>query len=486
MSEEKPVPENKREQPESVVIYERVLKGERWPKEYIGNQTSKGRSIEILGYVLKAKARVKSYEEAQKIFTKEFVKEYKLGRVIKPFYKPPELLPNEYDHILWLLWPDRIKGKHAMIIKVYGEVLSRTRRTFPRGYFTDASDGRYRAKVCIRHLCKKILHWSGDRIAMEFSHSNGIKTLAKYRLRIVLNYVYTSLSDMMYEVYPQFASKMNEYQALQDLRHLRKKERKLKMEISNAYATHPGKKAETDEKLNEDFAHAWEKDGVQYQAIADGNGSDEVLNPAAFVINEVQRFIDAYSEPNMEAEELKRMISGAIHCANRVLLAFKRANGEKYNASTFASFDMTALFGTDRLITAHVGDTRTYLFRSEKMHQLTKDQTEAQRLCDEGKIAKAQIFTHPDRDILTSALGFDNPDVEIREGVARPGDIFLLLTDGAHKVLTPEQIQDIVLSAGNCVDTCNGIIEGANLLGGPDNISVCVSYIPEESRTAEK
>ena len=66
------------------------------------------------------------------------------------------------------------------------------------------------------------------------------------------------------------------------------------------------------------------------------------------------------------------------------------------------------------------------------------------------------------------------------------GDIFLLLTDGAHKVLSPEQIQDIVLSAGNCVDTCNGIIDGANLLEGPDNISVCISYIPEESRTAEK
>ena len=137
MSEEKSVLENKREQPESVVIYERVLKGERWPKEYIGNQTSKGRSLEILGYVLKAKERVKSYEDAKKIFTKEFVKEYKLGRVIKPFYKPPELLPNEYDHILWLLWPDKIKGKHAMIIKVYGEVLSRVRRSFPRGYFTE-------------------------------------------------------------------------------------------------------------------------------------------------------------------------------------------------------------------------------------------------------------------------------------------------------------------------------------------------------------
>ena len=58
------------------------------------------------------------------------------------------------------------------------------------------------------------------------------------------------------------------------------------------------------------------------------------------------------------------------------------------------------------------------------------------------------------------------------------GDIILLLTDGAHKVMSPEQIKNIVVSAGNCYDTCNGIIDGANLLGGPDNISVCISYIP--------
>ena len=250
------------------------------------------------------------------------------------------------------------------------------------------------------------------------------------------------------------------------------------MEISNAFATHPGKRAETAERPNEDFAHAWSKDGVQYQAVADGNGRDEVLNPASFVVNEVQRFIDAYSEPGMKPDEIKRMISGAVHCANRVLLAFKRANGEQYNAGCFASLDMTALFGDDRLISVHVGDTRTYLFRSDRMHQLTKDQTEAQRLCDEGKISKAQIHTHPDRDILTSALGFDNPNIEIRDGIARNGDIFLLLSDGAHKVLSSEQIQNIVFSAGNCIDTCNGIVEGANMLGGPDNISVCVTYIP--------
>ena len=217
---------------------------------------------------------------------------------------------------------------------------------------------------------------------------------------------------------------------------------------------------------------------MYYQALADGNGRDDVLNPGAFVINEVHRFIETYSKPGMQVEEIKRMIAGAIHCANRVLLAFKRANKDVYSSS-FASFDLTAVFDDSKLISAHVGDTRSYLLRDGKMHPLTKDHTEAQRLCDEGKITKEQIFIHPDRDILTSALGYDNPRVDIREGKIKKGDIVLLLTDGAHKVLSPEQIHNIVVSAGNCYDTCNGIIEGANLLGGPDNISVCVTYIPD-------
>ena len=215
-------------QPESVIVYERVLKGEKWPAYYVGNETSKGRAIEILRYVIFEKNDIHDFDEAKAVFTSEFIEQNLLKRVIKPFHKPPELLPNEYDHILWLLFPERKKGKRALVIKVYSEVLSGKRKNFPRGYFTDAVDGRFRAEVCIKHLCKRILHFSGDRIAMEFSHSDGIKTLARYKLKIVLNHVYLSLSDMMYEVYPQLSSKMLEYQQLQDRRHIYKPRRKRK------------------------------------------------------------------------------------------------------------------------------------------------------------------------------------------------------------------------------------------------------------------
>ena len=249
------------------------------------------------------------------------------------------------------------------------------------------------------------------------------------------------------------------------------------MPIDNAFATHPGRVAEAAEKINEDFAHAWVKHGVSYQITADGNHRTDFLNPASFVVNEIQRFVETYAEPNMPAGEIKRMLAGAFHCANRVLLAFKKADGELYDHSTFATVDLTAITEKKEFVMAHVGDGRIYLIRSGKVQQLTKDHTEAQRLADEGKITKEQIFQHPDRDLLTSALGFENPRIDLRAGKVQNGDIVMLLTDGAQKVINLEQLHDIVYEAGNCFETCNGIIKVANALGGPDNISVCVSYL---------
>lgn len=210
-------------QPESVLIYQHVLKGEKWPSLYVGTPTTKTRATEILKYVFFERYGIKDYDAIKVIFTDDFIRKNKLRLVVKSFEKPMEFLPGEYDYILWEIFPERKKGKRSLTEKVYSEVLSGKRRGFPRGYFTEPVEGRYRADVCVKFLCKRILHFSGDRIAREFSHSNGIKTLARYKLKSVLNYTYSSLSEMMYQVYPQYCDKLEYYQHLQDRRFQRKK-----------------------------------------------------------------------------------------------------------------------------------------------------------------------------------------------------------------------------------------------------------------------
>lgn len=210
---------------ESIEIYERVLAGERWPEMYVGSPNLKDRGVEILKYLFFEKLKITEFEEAQRVFDVKFIRKYRLQRVIACIEKPVEFLPGEYDYILWELFPHRRKGKRALTIKVYSEVLAKRRNNFPRGFFTDAEWGRYRAEVCVKYLCKNILHFSGEKIAREFSHSNGIKTLARYRLKILLNLVYTSLFDMMYQVYPQYCDKLEYYQYLQDGRYHRVKKK---------------------------------------------------------------------------------------------------------------------------------------------------------------------------------------------------------------------------------------------------------------------
>lgn len=247
-----------------------------------------------------------------------------------------------------------------------------------------------------------------------------------------------------------------------------------------ACATNAGKKAEAAGRQNEDRAHFWVTHDVMYQVLSDGNGGTEELQPAGFVINEIQRLIEISSAPNMSVSEIKRMLLSAIHCANRVLLAFKRANGELYTSNTFATLCMTAITPNNEFVYAYSGDSRVYLFRQGSLTQISKDHTEAQRLCDEGKISKEEIFSHPDRDILTSALGFNDPKIEIFQATLQKGDIVLLLTDGIHKLLSSAEIEQIIGEAGNCEDSCDGLLKFANHKGGPDNMSVSIAYINEE------
>lgn len=212
-------------QSETIIIYERVLKGELWPAKYIGTSTTVERSIEIIRYLFFEKLQIYDYKSAKAILNDEFIEKYKLKRIIRYIFKPPELLPSENDHILWILFPEKEMGKNTLIIKVFKDVMARRRKTFPRGYFNNPDEGRYRAAVCFKFLCRKVMHLSGEKIVWEFCHSDGIKKLSKYHLSSIVGSgsVYVSLSELLEDVYPQYYSRLSEFQEERDKRHKRRK-----------------------------------------------------------------------------------------------------------------------------------------------------------------------------------------------------------------------------------------------------------------------
>ncbi len=137
---------------------------------------------------------------------------------------------------------------------------------------------------------------------------------------------------------------------------------------------------------------------------------------------------------------------------------------------------------------AHVGDSRLYLLRNGVMQQLTQDHTLVAQMLRDGLIAKEQALTHPDRNIVTRALG-TQPIVEV-DVIKLPisiqtDDIFMLCSDGLYDLVTDSDIVKLV-SEHNPTDACRLLIETARSAGGYDNISVIILAVQTTKKTPIK
>jgi PPM family protein phosphatase len=132
--------------------------------------------------------------------------------------------------------------------------------------------------------------------------------------------------------------------------------------------------------------------------------------------------------------------------------------------------------GTGRGVVAHVGDSRAYRYRDGELVQLTRDQTWVQDQVDAGLLTARQAKRHPYAAMLTGALGIEGIDlvVEITELEPRPGDLFLLCTDGLVARLDDDDIGRILAADQDLAATADALVDAANAAGGPDNITVAL------------
>jgi PPM family protein phosphatase len=124
---------------------------------------------------------------------------------------------------------------------------------------------------------------------------------------------------------------------------------------------------------------------------------------------------------------------------------------------------------------ASVGDSRAYLFTNNQLKQITVDHTLVQELISQGKITPEQAKIHPDRNILTQALGSVNhPEVivDIFSGEINQGDILLLCTDGLTNRIQNYKIENILKHSESLSQSIDNLIQSALAFGGRDNITV--------------
>ena len=122
----------------------------------------------------------------------------------------------------------------------------------------------------------------------------------------------------------------------------------------------------------------------------------------------------------------------------------------------------------------HVGDSRVYLFRADRLTRLTRDHSWVEEQLQAGMLTEAGTRDHPWRNIVTRALSGRQLDVEVAELLLQEGDRLLLCSDGLSTVLADEEIGEVISATVGTQPACDELVRRVNAGGGPDNVTVLI------------
>jgi len=225
---------------------------------------------------------------------------------------------------------------------------------------------------------------------------------------------------------------------------------------------------------NEDDYCYWESESDEefrrkgrLVVVADGMGGHQAGDLASGIAVEVvcSRYVSSeINEPDLALLE-------ALTWAHVTIQEFARDHPEHSGMGTTCT---AAVLHNGDLYYAHVGDSRLYLVRDSGITCLTRDHRVVNRLIEQGLLSPDEAAGHPERGVLTAAVGVGNAvPVEVPENpiALLPGDILLLCTDGLHDLVGNEEMRDVTLQNPPAA-ACRLLIEKAKLRGGYDNITV--------------
>jgi PPM family protein phosphatase len=206
-------------------------------------------------------------------------------------------------------------------------------------------------------------------------------------------------------------------------------------------------------------------------AIADGMGGAQAGEVASRLA------AAALKESGADAGGERRIVD-LIQEANRRV--YDRSSSDP-NTSGMGTTMTVALAENERVAFGHVGDSRAYLIRDGRMEQLTEDHSLVNELMKSGKLSREEAETHPQRSVITRALGTD-PDVDVDtfSVAAESGDLFLLCSDGLTDMVSEEGILGVVERNRDDIDgALRALVKEANRGGGEDNITVVAFEIAD-------
>jgi protein phosphatase len=227
---------------------------------------------------------------------------------------------------------------------------------------------------------------------------------------------------------------------------------------------------------NEDNCGYWESaDDSEFEkrgrlaVVADGMGGYEGGQEASQMA--VDTVIEVYSSSPVVDPQVALIDS--LHAAHARIRRYSSAHDELYGMGTTCT---AAVLLGHQLYFAHVGDSRLYRVRGPEIRRLTQDHSYVGRLVANGMLTPEDAEHHPQRNILTAALGAGDellPDFPEPAIATNEGDIFVLCTDGLWSMVSESEIQQAV-SEMSPAEACAHLVQKARLRGGPDNITLQV------------
>lgn len=230
-----------------------------------------------------------------------------------------------------------------------------------------------------------------------------------------------------------------------------------------------------------------------------GNEDAYVSRPPLFAIADGMGGAQAGEVASALAAEALRELPEGVG-AQRVTALIQEANRRVHDrASTDASTSgmgttiTAAIVEEDGTVTfGHVGDSRAYLLRDNELEQLTNDHSLVAELVRRGELSPAEAEVHPQRSVITRALGTD-PDIDVDtfSVEAKPGDLYLICSDGLSDMVDGSEIEVILRRHRRDLDeAAKALVQAANRAGGEDNITAVLfevvgEYEEPDERTRE-
>ncbi len=226
-------------------------------------------------------------------------------------------------------------------------------------------------------------------------------------------------------------------------------------------------------KVNEDSFIS--RDDIGLWAVADGMGGHQAGDMASQLVTNSLGAVP----PCRDIGELLHATKAALYSANSELISL---DGQFDSKRVPGSTVVVLLISGNEAVVVWAGDSRIYRLRHGQTEQITRDHSHVQELVDQHLISPEAAESHPMANVITRAVGIENPlELDVLHLDCSEGDQFLLCSDGLSRLLSLEEIQNLMQTT-TLEESVQTLIHTALVRGAPDNVTV-ISVQSDDDRT---